>query len=360
MTSNAVTELRHNTSQSSCQNRSQLTSTLYGGFLCRFLALIALTAQTVVAQENDKLGGASRPRPQLKLTREDRQYKRVHQYALRLILRDRKQEAEDFLVGFLERHPGDEETQYMLALLKSRQGDTDGSIDYMRSAIEDGLPPARLIAGPRSLFRNVANTDFFRSLVDKHRSTAVHGPLIGNVTDQSASIWLRTATESNVKVRASLTRDFLKPMMSATVRSKSEHDYTCVVPLEGLPANASLYYQVSIAGAPFESSEVYSFRTFPTESKPAKFTIAFGGGAGFVPPHERMWDTIRNEAPLALLLLGDNTYIDDPESPEMQSYTYQRRQSRPEYRRLTRQTGRFYDLGRSRLQYERQLGWPAC
>jgi alkaline phosphatase D len=38
------------------------------------------------------------------------------------------------------------------------------------------------------------------------------------------------------------------------------------------------------------------------------------------------------------LLLGDNTYIDDPESQAMQRYTYYRRQSRPEFRRLTAST----------------------
>ena len=38
------------------------------------------------------------------------------------------------------------------------------------------------------------------------------------------------------------------------------------------------------------------------------------------------------------MLLGDNTYSDDPKSPEMQKYCYYRRQSRPEYRRLTAHT----------------------
>ena len=67
-----------------------------------------------------------------------------------------------------------------------------------------------------------------------------------------------------------------------------------------------------------------------------KFTIAFGGGAGYVPPHERMWDTIRTIDPRALLLLGDNVYIDDPETPEMQLFHYYRRQSQPEWAKLAR------------------------
>ena len=68
-----------------------------------------------------------------------------------------------------------------------------------------------------------------------------------------------------------------------------------------------------------------------------KFTIAFGGGAGYVPPHERMWDTIGAIDPRALLLLGDNVYIDDPKTPEMQLFHYYRRQSQPEWSKLAKQ-----------------------
>ena len=67
-----------------------------------------------------------------------------------------------------------------------------------------------------------------------------------------------------------------------------------------------------------------------------QFTIAFGGGAGYVPANERVWDTIRTLDPRALLLLGDNVYIDDPETPEMQRFHYYRRQSQPEWMKLAR------------------------
>ncbi|SVC85046.1 uncharacterized protein METZ01_LOCUS337900, partial [marine metagenome] len=82
-------------------------------------------------------------------------------------------------------------------------------------------------------------------------------------------------------------------------------------------------------------------RTLPDTSlkkdAPAdKFTIAFGGGAGYVPSNERMWDTIGVIDPRALLLLGDNVYIDDPKTPEMQLFHYYRRQSQPEWAKLTK------------------------
>ena len=57
---------------------------------------------------------------------------------------------------------------------------------------------------------------------------------------------------------------------------------------------------------------------------------------GMSPPHERMWDTIGAIDPRALLLLGDNVYIDDPETPEMQLFHYYRRQSQPEWAKLAK------------------------
>lgn len=74
------------------------------------------------------------------------------------------------------------------------------------------------------------------------------------------------------------------------------------------------------------------------ENKPAKFTIAFGGGAGYDPRFERMWTTIGSFKPTALLMLGDNVYHDDPTSEAMQRYCYYRRQSRPEWRKLVGST----------------------
>jgi len=68
-----------------------------------------------------------------------------------------------------------------------------------------------------------------------------------------------------------------------------------------------------------------------------RFTIAFGGGSGYVPENERMWNTIGAIDPRAVLLLGDNVYIDDPETPEMQRFHYYRRQSQPEWMKLAKQ-----------------------
>jgi alkaline phosphatase D len=76
--------------------------------------------------------------------------------------------------------------------------------------------------------------------------------------------------------------------------------------------------------------------TLKKDAPSDKFTIGFGGGSGYVPENERMWDTIGAIEPRALLLLGDNVYIDDPETPEMQRFHYYRRQSQPEWGKLAK------------------------
>jgi alkaline phosphatase D len=66
--------------------------------------------------------------------------------------------------------------------------------------------------------------------------------------------------------------------------------------------------------------------------------VVFGGGAGYVVKHRHMWDTIARRRPNALLMLGDNVYIDDPTHPVTQHYCYYRRQSEIGWRRLVAST----------------------
>ena len=73
----------------------------------------------------------------------------------------------------------------------------------------------------------------------------------------------------------------------------------------------------------------------------AKFDVIFGGGAGFTPKYERMWNTLADRKPLAMLWLGDNVYIDAPKMPRMNRYCYYRRHSRPEFHRFVAATANY-------------------
>jgi alkaline phosphatase D len=153
------------------------------------------------------------------------------------------------------------------------------------------------------------------------------------MTDNSVQVWVRTVSEVPVRVTVSQSADMADPKVSGPVLSRSRDDYTAVVSVDGLDPDTRYHYTVTVADQVIRG-EHQTFRTYPTEDRAARFSIAFGGCAGFVPPREMIWDTIDRFDPLALLQLGDNVYIDDPESPDQQRLMYYQRQSRPEYRRL--------------------------
>ena len=282
------------------------------------------------------LGGASKPKPFFTFKKED-QYKRVHQVSLRLILNGELDKTEKFLNEYLEKHPGDEETIYMLGLLHAQRGTKEGiakANSMLANAIEAGLPEGRLIAGPRKMMVPIKDSKWLKDLTEKFSSRLVHGPLVGNVTGDSASFWMRTATEVEVQVQAENIASGEKHTGKKVTSSASE-DYTAVATIDGLSPNTEYEYSIMLDGKTAALEFKQQFRTLESKGKPTKFTLAFGGGAGFVPENERMWDTIGSFDPNAILLLGDNVYIDDPESVIMQKYTYHRRQSRPEWRKLT-------------------------
>ncbi len=278
-----------------------------------------------------ELGGASKPKPDLSFKKEN-QYKRVHQASLRFILRGELDKTEEFLNQYLGKNPEDVVTMYMLGILQGQRGNIVDAESWMHKAIASGLPAGRIIAGPRKMMEPLAETDLMKSLLEKHTQRLVHGPLVGNVTHSTASFWVRTATECNIEVTVVNPTTGAEVSRSQITRSAADEDFTAVATVSGLEPNMEYQYSIHLDGKPCET---HSFRTLAPKGGPAKFTIAFGGGAGYVPENERMWDTIESFDPHAILLLGDNVYIDDPESYVMQQYTYHRRQSRPEWRKLT-------------------------
>jgi len=80
--------------------------------------------------------------------------------------------------------------------------------------------------------------------------------------------------------------------------------------VSGLKPDTRYFYRVSIGGKPVKMDPVPSFRTFPSAGKKASFQIIFGGGSGYVPEHERMWDTMAKHDVTAFLALGDKVYVD--------------------------------------------------
>lgn len=239
--------------------------------------------------------------------------------------------------SMLRKVPDDLETLYLKSWMAALRRQPAEALQAARHAVQGGLPIERFVAGPRDVFQPLADDPQFRRWADEHASPLLHGPLLGCVTGRSAAFWVRTARAAPVRVALRTAADEGTAEISGQSHTAAEADYTAVVRVEGLRPLTEYTYQVLVDGKPTLHPSP-RFRTAPAEGQAARFTVAFGGGAGFVPEHERMWDVVRRRAPQALLMLGDNVYIDDPTQPWTQQYCYYRRQSRPEWRTLTAQT----------------------
>lgn len=183
--------------------------------------------------------------------------------------------------------------------------------------------------------KDVVDDARFQALVRKHGLSLFGGPMLGCVTDRGARFWVRTPGPARVAVVVGTEKSLDPPIHSNSVETQADNDFTALLDVSGLSPSKLYYYDVVVDGKRTRADDPWSFRTFPARGEKAKFDVAFGGGARYVPEKERMWDTIASYKPAAFLFLGDNLYIDLPESRSKQRVHYYRRQLRPEYQRLT-------------------------
>lgn len=265
-----------------------------------------------------------------------RQYKRIHQGLIDQITAGQTAKAAQQLTEYADEFPEDAETQYMLAVALGQLGERDEALAATRAALDAGLSPGRFVAGPRDLLQPLADTELYKRLAEENQ--IVHGPMVGAVTHRSAKFWVRTSRETLVKVYVQKADEHGKLLDPTSGRTHDRDDFTGVVEATGLQPDTDYRYTVLVTDPEDRHDKPANaggtFRTAPAPGKPSKFKLAFGGGAGFVPNNERMWTTILNRKPQLLLMLGDNVYIDRPTSPHRSRYTYYRRQSRPEWRKL--------------------------
>ncbi len=237
----------------------------------------------------------------------------------------------DKTLGNKKPFAGEAESAFVQMLSLLAQDRPEEALVKARLAVEAGLPFERLMVGPREQLSKLHElADFQAWEAEVAPSALIHGPMLGNVSDTSASFWVRTSRSADVTVKL---KDDLAD--SGSQRTSAASDFTAVVRLQNLRPSSAYSYEVSVDG---KSSAAGSFRTFPTRGASGEFSVGFGGGAGYVPEWEVMWDTILKFRPNAFLMLGDNVYIDQPEETLTNHYCYYRRQSRPEWKRLTANT----------------------
>jgi alkaline phosphatase D len=276
-------------------------------------------------------GGWTRLRRQF----DSKQYGRQGQRQMLDILDGRPEEAIKKCEQVLASEPNDLESLFNLTVARCALKDYKGAAKSMSRAVDGGLSFGRFLAGPREMLKPLRNTDEFRPYAARHMVQLIHGPMLGCLTDTSAKFWVRTVDEVPVQVVVIASKGMSPPIKSTVTSTSSKVDYTAVLEVKGLRPETLYNYDVKLNGKSALLPERPSFRTYRPRSSKARLSIVFGGGAKHTPVNERMWDTIRSHGPEALLLLGDNVYIDLPEQfGEFHKYTYYRRQSQPQFRRL--------------------------
>jgi len=238
---------------------------------------------------------------------------------------------------YLDKYPKDLESLYGLAVAFAQKQDVDKAIAYIKQAVDAGLPFGRFLVGPRNLLTPLTDSTEFKELAKKYDVQLLHGPMLGCVTDSSTRFWVRTADEVLVQFFVSSSDNMTPPIKSAIAKTSKDRDFTATLTVQDLKSDTTYYYQLLVNGK--MEPERRSFRTPPAAGTRAKFQVGFGGGAGYNPQNERMWNTLAGHKLTAFLFLGDNVYIDNPTRPAVQQYCYYRRQSRGEFRDFVAATG---------------------
>jgi alkaline phosphatase D len=207
----------------------------------------------------------------------------------------------------------------------------------MNRALENGMSFSRFMAGPRDLLATLYETGAYKSLHKKYGTNLIHGPMIGQVTTTKASFWVRTLEDDTVEIQCFEFENSKTMIKASNITSSKGVDFTNIIEVKGLKPDTKYNYKVLVNGNEVKHLKNLNFKTYPLSQ--SEFSIGLGGGAGYTPQYEKMWNTIDSYNLDAMLLMGDNVYIDIPEKPgAFHDYTYYRRQSQPDFQNMISST----------------------
>ncbi|MFP6899768.1 MAG: alkaline phosphatase D family protein, partial [Opitutales bacterium] len=177
-----------------------------------------------------------------------------------------------------------------------------------------------------------------QAILKQHDIELFGGPMLGDVTANTAKFWLRATRPCEITVTVKEISTDKKPT-SFTSKGKATEgsDLTAVLEVKGLRPFTRYAAEFSDENGPLGRRD-NRFRTSPAKGQQARFSVGFGGGARYNPPKERIWATIAKHSPHAFLFLGDNLYQDKPTHRNLQRVYYYRRQMRPEFVELSATT----------------------
>jgi alkaline phosphatase D len=119
-----------------------------------------------------------------------------------------------------------------------------------------------------------AGNHLLQVAASRHGVKHLGGPMLGNVGDDHAMVWLRTVKPSLVRLKVRGPEGIQE---FGPVSSSLDTDLTTVVPITGLQPATEYDYQVFIDDSHLELEQKTTFTTFPRPEERGIFQLAFGG-----------------------------------------------------------------------------------
>jgi alkaline phosphatase D len=133
------------------------------------------------------------------------------------------------------------------------------------------------------------------------------GVAAGDVTDQTAIVWARTAGAAAVRVEIGTDPQLRGAHRSAAARATPEAGFAAKVDLRGLRSGQRYYYR---AVAPAGQSEIGSFVTAPAATTDAPLRLLWGADTMDLFQPFRVFHPMRARGADLFLYLGDTIYAD--------------------------------------------------
>lgn len=183
---------------------------------------------------------------------------------------------------------------------------------------------AALQASPTTRFEAVSKDETVQALCQELKRNHLGGPMLGNLKEDGASVWVRTLNPANVVVQVTVngeTKSF------GPVESSFDSDLTATVAVTGLPPGTTSPYQVFVDGKEIAAPDHAAIKT---PKKNEACNIVFGTcqhrwGLG----NEKMAGQIVRRKPLAFLNYGDIAVQDRRADFGMQRADYALRDFHP-------------------------------
>ena len=134
------------------------------------------------------------------------------------------------------------------------------------------------------------------------------GYVAGDVTHESALIWLRAEPKRQVVLQYSTDPGFRQFSLTGQFSAQSDADFTAKVSLDKLQAATRYYYRAAVAGK--TPGQVASFVTAPRPDDEAKVTFCFSGDTRESYKPFTVMNAVRAQQPDFFMHLGDTIYAD--------------------------------------------------